>query len=410
MDFPDDLPIGQRIRLLRESRGMTRETLAHLCGRGPDWLKKIESGERPLRSHPLILALAAALQLRDASVITGTGDIAVPVQLGRLHHPKMPAVWHAVMDRRLTLGPSVVPVDVPGLQGRIDQTWTLWHSSATNRSEVLALLPRLILDAEQAVRGTRGAERRAARVALSDVYRLTGQATAYIAPAEMAWVVADRALAAAQDADAPAAIAAAAWNMGNILRETSYPEEALRVVTEAAELLRPHLETAPDDWRGIYGALQLHAAVTAARDGRSGEAWRFWGAGNQVAKGLPAAYVHPSTVFGRANVDFHEISVAVDLATAGRALSAADEIDPDVMPSVERRARLWVEIARGHLQRGDHTAALHVMQKAQRIGAETVAFTPAALTAVTDLWQRAPRALRGEAAQLAEKVGLREAG
>jgi transcriptional regulator with XRE-family HTH domain len=410
MDLSDDLPIGQRIRLLRESRGMSREVLAGMCGRGPDWLKKIESGERPLRSNPLILRLAGALQLSDASVITGAGDVAQPVQFGRLHHPQMPAVWDAVMNRRLTLAPTATPVDVARLQGRVDQTWALWHRSSENRTEVLKLLPRLILDAEQAVRTTTGKERRAARVALSDVYRLTGQATAYIAPGEMAWVVADRALAAAQDADQPAAIAAAAWNMGNILRETSYPEEALRVVTDAADLIRPHLEEAPDDWRGIYGALQLHAAVTAARDGRAGDAWGFWDAGNQVAKSLPSSYVHPSTVFGRANVDFHEISVAVDLNTSRRALSAADDIDPDAMPSVERRARLWVEVARGHLQRGDHTAALHVMQMAHRIGAETVAFTPSALTAVTELWRAAPRALRPEAAQLAEKVGLRDAG
>ncbi|MEO3978748.1 XRE family transcriptional regulator [Streptomyces sp. CAU 1734] len=301
-------------------------------------------------------------------------------------------------------------MEVSVLQGRVNQTWQLWHMSSENRTETLRLLPALIRDAETAVRGLDGDERRAALVALSDVYRLTGQATAYIAPAELAWVVADRAMTAAQDADRPATIAAAAWNMGNILRETSYADEALRVVTDAADLLRPHLDEAPSDWRGIYGALQLHAAVTAARDGRSGDAWRYWGAGDQVAKSLPAAYVHPSTVFGRANVDFHEVSVAVDLQTSRRALSIADELDPDSMPSVERRARLWVEVARGHLQRGDTTAALHVMQMAYSIGAETVKYTPSALTAVTGIWQSAPRALRPEAARLAARIGLAEAG
>ena len=410
MDIPDDLTTGQRIRLLRESRGMSREILAGMCGRGPDWLKKIESGERQLRSNGLILRLAAALQLADASVITGAAETRQPVKLGRLHHPGMPAIWDAVMNRPLIAARPAQPVDVAALQGRIDQTWLLWHSSGQNRTEVLRLLPKLIRDAETAARTLEGTERRAALVAVSDVYRLTGQATAYIAPGELAWVVADRALAAAQDADQPAAIAAAAWNMGNILRETSYPEEALRVVTEAADLIRPHLDGAPDDWRGVYGALQLHAAVTAARDGRSGDAWRYWGAGDQVAKSLPASYVHPSTVFGRANVDFHAVSVATDLRTSRKALSLADDIDPDAMPSVERRARLWVEVARGHLQRGDHTAALHVMQLAHQIGAETVQFTPSAISAVTDLWQGAPRALRPEAARLAERIGLREVG
>ncbi|MFG2197173.1 multiprotein-bridging factor 1 family protein [Streptomyces sp. NPDC048639] len=406
MDFPDDLSTGERIRVLRESRGMSRPVLAGMCGRGPDWLEKIESGERELRSDSLLLALAAALQISDLSVITGgTPEVAQPVPLGRLNHPSMPAIWAAVMNRRLA-PPAAEPVDIATLQGRIDQTWRLWHTSGHNRTEVGALLPELITQAEAAARTLDGPQRRASLAALADVYRLTGQATAYVAPAELAWVVADRALTAAQQADAPAAIAAAAWNMGNILRETAYPEEALRVTTEAADLLRPHLDGAPDDWRGVYGALQLHAAVTCARDGREGDAWRYWDKGDQVAKSLPASYVHPSTVFGRANVDFHAVSVATDLRSSGKALSLADDIDPDAMPSIERRARLWVEVARGHLQRDDRTAALHVMNLAHSISQETVAFTPSARGVAADLWRTAPRALRGEAGRLAEAVGV----
>lgn len=385
---------------------MSRPVLAGLCGRGPDWLKKIESGDRELRSHSLLLQLAAALQVADLSLITGgMSEVAQPVPLGRFNHPSMPAIWAAVMNR--SLAPTAAdPGPVATLQGRVDQTWTLWHASKKNRTEVGALLPALIRDAEAAARTLDGADRRAAYVALSDVYRLTGQATAYVAPAELAWVVADRALTAAQQADQPAAIAAAAWNMGNILRETAYPDEALRVTTEAADLIRPHLDGAPDDWRGVYGALQLHAAVTCAREGRKGEAWRYWDAGDQVAKSLPAAYVHPSTVFGRANVDFHQVSVATDLRAAGTALSLADELDPDIMPSRERRARLWVEVARGHVQRGDLTAALHVMQIAHGIGAETVTYTPSAREVAAKLWRSAPRALRPEAGRLAESVGI----
>lgn len=401
-----DIHVGDRVRLLRESRGMSRPVLAGLCGRGPDWLKKIETGERPLDSYTLLLRLAAALQVSDLSALTGADAVSQPVPLGRLNHPAMPDIWAAVMSRRLATGGDDTEVDVRALQGSVDQTWRLWHTSGHNRTEVGALLPDLIRQAEAAVRHLDGENRRAAFVALSDTYRLTGQATAYVAPAELAWVVADRALAAAQQADDPAAIGAAAWNMGNILRETSYPDEALRTATEAADLLRPHLETGPKDWRGIYGALQLHAAVTCAREGREGDAWRFWDAGNQVAKSLPPSYVHPSTVFGRANCDFHAVSVATDLRKSGKALSLADDIDPDVMPSTERRARLWVEVARGHLQRGDATAALHVMQRAHKIGAETVAYTPSARTAAAELWRKAPRALRAEAGELATAVGV----
>ncbi|MEU0058483.1 helix-turn-helix transcriptional regulator [Streptomyces sp. NPDC006334] len=399
--------MGERIRALRESRGMSRAVLAGMCNRGQDWLKKIETGDRELRSHALLLKLAAALAVTDLSVITGdASDIAATVPMGRLNHPGLPGIWDAVMTRPLVVARPATVTDPAHLQGRADQSWRLWHTSENNRTEVCALLPDLIRDAETAVRALDGEQRRAALVALSDVYRLTGQATAYIAPAELAWVVADRALTAAQDADNPAAIAAAAWNMGNILRETAYPEEALRVVLDASNLIRPHLEAGPDDWRGIYGALQLHAAVTYAREGAEGDALRHWEKGNQVAKSLPVSYVHPSTVFGRANVDFHQVSVHTDLKKAQKALGVADDIDPEVMPSIERRARLWVEVARGHLQRGDRTAALMVMKIAYETGAETVRYTPSARSVAADLWRKAPRALRPEAAVLAEAVGV----
>ncbi|MFI0983610.1 helix-turn-helix domain-containing protein [Streptomyces sp. NPDC021093] len=409
MDLPDDLPMNERIRLLRESRGMSRAVLAGLCGRGPDWLKKIESGERDLDSFTLLMRIAGALDVGDLTAITGPAPLVQPVRTGRLSHPAVPAIWSAVMERAMVPKQSG-PVDVAALRGRVEQSWRLWHTSGHNRTEVGALLPDLIRDAEQAVRSTDGATRREANVVRSDVYRLVGQATAYVASPELAWLVADRAVDAARDADDPAAIGCAAWNLGNIMRETAYPGEALRIVVDAASQLRPHLDDGPEDWRGIYGALHLHAAVTSAREGKAGEAWRYWDTGNEVAKSLPQNYVHASTVFGRANVDFHAVSVATDLRSSSKALNLADDLDPDVMPSVERRSRLWVEITRGHLQRGDTTAALHVLTKAHRISPETVQFTPSARSAAAELWRKAPRALRGEAGHLAEAIDVTPPG
>ncbi|MCX5381371.1 helix-turn-helix domain-containing protein [Streptomyces sp. NBC_00091] len=412
MDIPSTLTTGERIRLLRESRGMSRPVLAGLCGRGPDWLKKIESGERDLRSHSLLMRLAAALQLSDLQLLTGTTtEVATPVVVplvgaGRLAHPGMPAIWEAVMTRPLIWDLPASPPDPAALRSRVDDAWQLWHTSDHNRTQVCDLLPGLIRDAETAVRALDGSRRRSAYAALSEVYRLTQQATAYIATAEMAWVVVDRAMAAAQASDDPAAIAAAAWSLANILRSTAHPDEALQLVQDAASLLRPHLDGAPDDWRGVYGALQLQAAITAARAGRTGDAWRYWDAGDQVAKSLPVAYVHASTMFSRTNVDFHQIGVATDLSAAGQALTLADEVDPDAMPSLERRSRLWIDVARGHLHRGERTAALHVMKIAHEINSETVAYTPVARTAVLDLWREAPHALRAEASVLAEAVGV----
>lgn len=79
-----------------------RTVLAGLCGRGMDWLKKIESGERELRSHELLGRLAQALQVSDVRA----------------------AVRGSLFARAVEEPPSV---DV--LAGRVAQAWTLWHSS-----------------------------------------------------------------------------------------------------------------------------------------------------------------------------------------------------------------------------------------------------------------------------------------
>ena len=53
--------LGDRIRSLRERRGLTREALAVLTGLSAVYIKKIESGERLAPSMPTLARIAKAL-------------------------------------------------------------------------------------------------------------------------------------------------------------------------------------------------------------------------------------------------------------------------------------------------------------------------------------------------------------
>ncbi|MDH6134678.1 transcriptional regulator with XRE-family HTH domain [Kitasatospora sp. MAA4] len=406
-ELPEELTPGERIRVLRERRGMTRPVLAGLVGRSTDWLKKIESGERPITSHALLLKLASALHVTDLSALTGPAEAAQPVSTGRLFHPASAAVW-AVLLERGTRPPAPLPsgTTVAGYAADVDAGWRLWHKAANNRTDVGLIAPDLIRHGETLSRTTMGAERRAALVALAAAYRLAQQVIAYIGPAEAVWMLGDRAMSAAADADDPAAMGAAAWNLANTMRAVGEHEGAMMLVTTAAERLRPHLAEAPEHWRGLYGALHLHASITEAREGRDGSAWNHWDTADQVSKSLPAGYAELATVFGRANVDLHAVSIATELRSSGKALTLVDEIDPDSIPSTERRTRLWVDAARSHMNRGDRTAALHVMGIALKISPETVKFTPQARSVAAELWRKAPRSMRAETLELAETVGI----
>lgn len=403
--LPADLTTGERIQLLRERRGMSRPVLAGLCGRGPDWLKNIEKGKRELRDHGLLIRLATALKVSDLSVLTGGQS--VPVDAGtRLMLPTANGIRDAVRGPLFAPTSSDEPPSVDVLRGRLRAAWQLWHSSRFQRSEVSALLPDLIRDAQTMTRQFEGAERRRAYVVLADVYHLAQQATAYSVEAELYWIIADRGRMAAQDSDDPLSLAGAAWAFGNGLRETGYAEEAIRVVEEAAEAVRPQLEGGSDDLRGMFGALHLHAAVTCAREGHEGDAWRHWDEADRTAKRLPRGYVQEWTVFGRGNTDFHAVSIGVDLRTPGSALNRAEDIDLDTVPSVERRSRVLVELARAQRQRKDPAGALHWMGRAYKASPETVRYTPSARGLVADLAKETRGPLKSDALQLAEEVGV----
>jgi transcriptional regulator with XRE-family HTH domain len=83
MEMPAEFTTGERIRHLRERRGMTRVVLANLVGYSADWLKRIEAGQRGV-SIPALVRLAQVLHVDDLSVLID-GEIEIPSARGRGH-------------------------------------------------------------------------------------------------------------------------------------------------------------------------------------------------------------------------------------------------------------------------------------------------------------------------------------
>jgi len=157
------------------------------------------------------------------------------------------------------------------------------NQSPQHRTDVGRVLPRLVTDARVAARIADGQDRRAASAVLADVYALVQHEVVWASEAELNWTAADRAMSAAQDADTPSALAGAAWTLGMVQRSCGDTDGALTLARDAAGLLEPRLEDADDETRALYGALQLHAATTAARAGREGDAWRHRDAASATA-------------------------------------------------------------------------------------------------------------------------------
>ncbi|MDQ3152546.1 MAG: helix-turn-helix domain-containing protein [Actinomycetota bacterium] len=396
---------GERIKRFRTRAGLSRPVLGGLVGRSAEWVKAVETGRLQVPRLPMLLRLARALDVRDLAELTGAGP-AVPVQVfAGEAHAALTAVQEALTGCRLEV--HTAPVSVAHLRVRLDQAWQVRHSSPDHRTAVGALLPGLIRDAQGAVRSTMGTARRAARRVLAGVYRLTDFYVAYQPAPELVWLAADRALAEAQEADDPYGMAGGAWALTQALRDCGRWEEAVTVSLEGARRLEPWLDSGANDWRGLWGALQFEAGYAHARRGRHGAAWGYWDRANEMADRLGPRYRHVQTSFSTAVMTAHAVTLDVELRRPGDAVRAANSFDAGRIPSLPRRSRHLIEVARAYHQRDDGAGAYALLAAAERTAPETIRFNGFARDMLLTLAATPPSGLRDEVRALCSRVGVR---
>lgn len=405
MSDPESRTTGERIKYFRNRVGMSRPVLGGLVGRSAEWVKAVETGRLHVPRLPMLLTIARVLDIRDLAVLTGDGH-AVPVQaFAGDAHTALAEVQQALTGYRVRA--PAAPVDLAHLRMRLDQAWEVRHSSRNHRTAVGALLPGLIRDGQNAVRATSGARCRAARRILAGIYRLADFYVAYQAAPEMVWLVADRALAEAQEADDPYAIAGGSWALNQALRDSGRWEEAIAVALAGAAELEPWLGRNRDDhWRGLWGALQYEVGYTYARRGRYGQAWRYWERAKDTARRLGSRYRHMQTSFGTAVMTAHAVTLDVELRRPGDAVRTANGFDANRIPSLARRSRHLIEVARAYHQRHERAGTYAMLVAAERAAPETVRFNGYARGMLLSLAAAPPAGLRDEVRALCWRVGV----
>lgn len=399
-----ELSIGARIQSERTRAGMSRPVLAGLIGKSAEWVKAVETGRLQVPRLDMLLKIAQALGIDDLAVLTGNGH-AVPVEVfAGPRHSALAAVQAALTEYRIT--PAATVPSVEHLAIRLQQAWQVRHSTPDHRTQLGALLPGLIRDAQQAVRTVPHEQRRDARRVLAGVYRLADFYVAYQPAAELVWMVADRALTEAQEADDPYAIAGGAWAMVQALRDAGRWEEATVLATDGIRQLQPYLDNAPDDWRGMVGALEAEIAYVYARRGRHGEAWAHWERAGEFARALGPSYRHIQTSFSQPVMHAHAVTLGVELRRPGEALRAADALDPEIIPSLARRSRHLIEVARAHYQRGEKPAVWALLNQSERTAPETIKYNGFARQMLLSLRDRPPTGLREDVEDLCRRVGI----
>lgn len=402
----EPIRFGQRMQILRQRRGMTREVLGGLLGKSTEWVKAMEKG----RLHPpkidTVLAIAEALRVRDLSELAGGRPLDAGLFIG-LRHPLLTAVAAAVDSLSLTTDRQAPPT--AHLHARLAQAWASRHRSKDHRTVVGGLLPDLIRDARLAVRqADRASDRRAAQAVLSEVYALSQFFVAYQPDSSLLWRVAQRGMIAAQESEDPHAIGVAAWLAAQAHRDSGPGcyDAADTVTLEALRYLEPLLPDATDDVRAVHGALVFEAGYTAARRGDTAVAWAYWDQADKMSKTLPEDYFHRTTSFSQAIMGAHATTVAVELHAGGESVRQAARAEARAIPSRPRRARHRIEQARAYQLAGQPHVALATLEHAWQAAPETVRWNGYAKRILLEGSESKVPERRRRASELAVKVGL----
>jgi tetratricopeptide (TPR) repeat protein len=289
---------------------------------------------------------------------------------------------------------------VSTLRTRTRKAWELTH--AGRYAELTELLGSLVPDLETAARTVPDDQRAGAFELLATAYQACSAALAKIGETDAAWIAADRAMAAAERADNPMLVAAGAFRLVFVFIAAHHYDQAEETARTAAAALRRKTDDGDPQAMSLWGGLTLQRAVIAARINDADTAYSELEQARQVAERLGDNRNEFNTEFGPTNVRLYEISVAVDLGDAGRALRAAASVDMTGL-SAERQGRTLLDVARAHTQRRQTSEAVTTLIQAEGIAPELVRGHDLTRQLVSDLFTMQDPPSR-ELRELAERL------
>ena len=264
-----DMTIGQRVAWYRNRRGLSQEVLAGMVGRTTDWLSKVENGRANLERLSVIKALADALDVGVGDLLGEPGvmdwDGGGPARTVSLVRESL----LAYSTLTPTLATETPARSMAELRQDVEALWDAYQASRFGY--VAVQIPRTLAAARGAIRDAASAEeRREASRMLALGYHATAATLTKIGEADLAWIAADRGLAAAEDSQDQAVIASLHRSVAHALLANGHYAAAADVVSRAASRLEQQpVADQPLHW-SLLGSLHLVGAMAAARTDSGG--------------------------------------------------------------------------------------------------------------------------------------------
>jgi transcriptional regulator with XRE-family HTH domain len=382
----DSRDIGRRVAYWRKRRGMSRSRFAALIGRSVSWVEKIEKGERELVRLPVLERVAGALQIglrvlideadaEDARKLPDATEVAaIKMALGRYE------MVISREDRHEALG-------LEGLARQVDYVHEAFLAS--DFAIVGRALPALIVNGQHAVAMSEGEEQRRAAGLLVMIYKTTSSTFHKFGAHELAWLAADRAIAAAAIAGDPVSMARGARCAARALMSVGQCQQALTLLVDAGTRLEPELAEASSELASLIGMVWLAAEIAAARAGDADTARDMHRNAEAVARRFGLDYVDRSTAFGPTNIALHRLAALVRLGDGAAALDYAATIDQEVIDRLprERKVNYLLDLAWAHRQCGNNERAVAALWQADQTASQEVRKRPLVRELIAALWE-----------------------
>jgi len=275
---------------------------------------------------------------------------------------------------------------------------------ACRYSELIDPLPELLVRLRATADHLAGDQKELVEALSADAHHVAASLLLKLGDNGLAWLAADQSVRAARRSQDPVMLASSVRILTHAMVNGRHHRQAVATARAAAEALDSTVPTTPESL-SVYGALLLRGGSAAARCGDRSSAFELLEEAEQAGRRLGGDHNYRWTAFGPTNVLLHRVNIAVTLGDAGQAIEYARRVDLDRVPIVERKAALFIDVARAFLQWGKYDRALHALRIAEELAPEEVSSRPAVRGLVTDLLRRAPNSILTHVRGLAHRVG-----
>ncbi|MEV7277009.1 helix-turn-helix transcriptional regulator [Streptomyces sp. NPDC093111] len=372
--------IGRRIKRRRLGLGMAQADLGQAVRKSQAWVSKVEAGRIELDRTGLINMIAAALHCHPNDLISR------PYLGSPSDEQWQPAAASILRElRRYDLTPVFdgIPRSSAALWADMTRLHRLRDSAAN--VAILRSLPDLLREAHALADRSRGHEREEAFGIYAVCCKFAHTSAHALGHSELVATACDRASWASRLSGDPVLPAVADWMRVWDMWATADWSDAMALADKALAGIEAEYERGEPRALRAWGAIQLRAAVSAARANNKAETEHRIGLARQAADRADAAGSEPfddrhSLTFSSGNVTIHGISVALEMSDQRRALALNHQADPGQIEALphSRQGHHRMDLARAYLWDGDRRRALTELRQAEDLAPQLVRNHPIA--------------------------------